>query len=544
MSFARSLRLPKTRNAKLLGVAVVLLIATVVSSSLHRQPRVWPAAETPVAFWAWRNQTPSEADVREAIARAKARAIFLRAGQIDLQEGTPRRIRAVTGALPREVDLHLVYNATRALLAQLERVDERALADAIGEAYRADSERAAREHARVVGLQIDIDVPTRLLGRYAATLRALRAQLPSGTQLSITGLPTWMESTELRSMLATVDFWIPQLYGAEIPARSDQLVPISSPAGVARFVSQARDLDKPFYAGLAAYSYTLLYSSTGSLISLRGDMDPAVLASDSNLDLTDRRPFPVPRQFIGNARGAIATASSEWRYVYRAKADGVTDDLALHAGDVLVVDVPSAESLRLSARIVRELAGEKLLGICVFRLPAGDDPATLKVAQVASALADLDSAADVEVHIFADAPTTAAGPSGDVRTTRVSGWTANWILEVKNLGTANAIVGTVKIDLRTTPGTILSLTPHGLAAVESLCAVAGEMTDPQPCGQRRANVFRFKPRTLVAGQTVTARLAISSAAATVIPVLIEMQTDNGQPYLVRREVAVESGLKK
>ena len=50
-----------------------------------------------------------------------------------------------------------------------------------------------------------------------------------------------------------------------------------SPAG-------ARELDKPFYAGLAAYSYALLYNSSGSLISLRG-VDPA-LAADANLELT------------------------------------------------------------------------------------------------------------------------------------------------------------------------------------------------------------------------------------------------------------------
>ncbi len=95
MSFARSFRLPKSKKAKLIGVAAVLLIAA-VSLSFQRKPRVWPAAETPVAFWAWRNQAPSEADVRAAIQQTKARAIFLRAGQIDLADGAPRRIRAVT----------------------------------------------------------------------------------------------------------------------------------------------------------------------------------------------------------------------------------------------------------------------------------------------------------------------------------------------------------------------------------------------------------------------------------------------------------------
>ena len=376
-SFRRpSFRWPGSQNAGVVYVSIALVAAALAISSYPRKPRAWPVAEVPIAFWAWRNQTPAAADVREAIEKTRAQAIFLRAGQIDLRWKL-RRIRPVTGALPREVDLHLVYNATRGLLAKLEQVDEELLVEAISAAYRTDTERAVAEHARVIGLQIDIDMPTRLLGRYEKTLRGLRAQLKPDTKLSITGLPTWMQSTELRSTLAEVDFWVPQLYGAEIPERSDQSIPISSPQMVSRFVSQARELDKPFYAGLAAYSWTLLYNSKGSLVSLRGDMDPRVIASDQNLELIEQRPFE-PQTTPG------AVIASAWRHVYRAKADGVVNDLVMHAGDQLVVDLPTAESLRQSARAVRELAGPQLLGICVFRLPTADDAATLTIEQVSS----------------------------------------------------------------------------------------------------------------------------------------------------------------
>ncbi len=190
------------------------------------------------------------------------------------------------------------------------------------------------------------------------------------------------------------------------------------------------------------------------------------------------------------------------------------DELAMHTGDVLVLDVPNAESLRLSARAVRELAGESLLGICVFRLPTVEDPATLTIAQVAAALSDCDSRAEVDT----------------------------WILTVKNVGTASAMIETVKVDLLITPGTTESLTTHESASVEYLCTAAGaaNLINLEPCSQRRANVIRFKPRTLMSGQSLMARLAMNLNSSTVIPVLIEMQTDTGQQYLDRREVAVES----
>lgn len=377
MSFALPFRLPASPNVRMVCMAILLMAGAAVISRVYRKPRPWPVEKVPIAFWAWKDQSPAQTDVREAIERAKARTIFLRAGQIDYQDGRLQRIRPVTGVLPVWIDLHLVYNATESLLTQLENIDEKALADAIATAFQEDASRAAQQHARVLGLQLDFDVPTRLLERYERILKSLRSDLKPGTKLS---MPTWMQSSALRSTLTQVDFWIPQFYGAEIPQRVDQLIPISSAKSVERFVNSARELNKPFYAGLAAYSHALLYNPSGALITLRGGVDPAAIASDPNLDLIERRPFDS------------ANKAGEWRHAYRARADGVTEELAMHAGDVLVLDVPSAETLRASARIVREWAGEKLLGICVFRLPARGEPAVLSVDQIGAALADEDSA--------------------------------------------------------------------------------------------------------------------------------------------------------
>jgi hypothetical protein len=516
MSLALPFRLPSSRKTQVICVAIALLAAAAVISSSHRKPRAWRVDEVPIAFWAWRNQAPSEADVRNAMEKTGARTIFLRAGQIDYQDGKLRRIRPVTGPLPKGIDLHLVYNATRSLLAQLETVDGNALADSIASAFQEDAERAAREQAQVVGLQIDIDVPTRLLGRYEKTLRALRAHLKPGTQLSITGLPTWMQSAALPLTLAQVDFWIPQFYGAEIPERSDQFIPISSPKDTERFVNSARQLNKPFYAGLAAYSCALLYSASGSLISLRGDMDAAVISSDPNLELIDQRSFEVSAQ------------ASEWRFAYRARAAGVTDGLAMHAGDVLVVEMPSAESLRAAARIVREQAGEKLLGICVFRLPARDDPATLAVQQVVAALSDSDSFPDIKVRFKGDDDSQAHA----------------WFVEVENRGAASA-VGGLQIDVPVDAGTIQSVTPERGASFETICHVrdANDSLVYEPCSQARANLIRITSPGLRSGQTLKAMIVFTNSLPDVVPVSIDTQTDAGQPYH-DLEVVIKGGVKR
>jgi hypothetical protein len=144
----------------------------------------------------------------------------------------------------------------------------------------------------------------------------------------------------------------------------------------------------------------------------------------------------------------------------------------------VVVDVPSAESLRRAARAVRELAGERFLGLCVFRLPALDDPATLTIAQVASALADLETAAKVEIRILHDIQ----------KPPPVKVTSANYVLEVKNIGTASSTIGAVKIDLQANPGTTEPVLQQGSASVEYLCASLGltSSAEREPCSQRRA----------------------------------------------------------
>ncbi len=245
------------------------LLVAALWSWLNAAPAPRAVNDTPIAWWAWRNQTPAASELSHALALTKSNTLFLRAGQLDLERGTLRRIRAAQGALPHGVKLHLVYNATRSLLAQLEQVAPETLATTIAETFAADRARAADEQADLTGLQLDLDVPVRLLPRYQQMLRALKPRMPQGVQLSITGLPAWFESPALTDVLAETDFWIPQCYGAEIPRQLSQVLPIAAPRQTLRAVERARRLGKPFYAGLAAYGYAIHYDPRGKLLALR-----------------------------------------------------------------------------------------------------------------------------------------------------------------------------------------------------------------------------------------------------------------------------------
>jgi hypothetical protein len=518
---------------RLLAAAAVVAVVTFGTAAWRwtHAPRAWKPEEVPVAFWAWRAETPSEAEVGRAARETGARVLFLRAGQFDLSGGRVGRVRAVEGRMPRGVELHLVYNATPALLAEFEKVDEKVLAACVVETFKADAARAGRDGARVVGLQLDVDVPTRLLSRYGRMLRAARASLPEGAQLSVTGLPTWMSAPALREVLDAVDFWVPQFYGAEIPATAESVVPVASPRGVARAVERARELGKPFYAGLAAYGYALLYSEKGRLLELRGDIDPARVAADRNFELVERRAFEPRVMADGAASGG--PLASEWRYVFRARGDTVIEDLVVRTGEQIVLDVPSSEHLRASARGVRTGAGEKLLGICLFRLPTRGDPTTLSLAQMASALRDREAQASTRVSVE-----SARGVDG------VEKLPGQLLLTATNEGEAGALFGdgALAVTLRIRRGSVRGVTTlEGFDSFETLCEAFGDAPPPnapaghaaaamQPCSAARANVLRLGARSWASGARARVGLSLDGDAPAQMSVAVAVRADDGRVW--------------
>lgn len=519
----RHSRLRRTsRGIAVTCAAIATLVLVSVAWRLHVKPRQWLPGEVPIAFWAWRNEPPSDGDLREAIKEAGTQTLFLRAGQIDFQDGALHRIRRSSGSLPQGIKLHLVYNATRLLLAQLENVDENSLASSISEAFARDTERGRENGATIAGLQVDIDVPTRLLARYAKALSALRNQLPASTKLSITGLSTWMDSPALSSVLDQVDFWVPQFYGSEIPERLEQSIPISSPRFVAQAVARARELNHPFYAGLAAYSYALLYSSDGSLITLRGDMNPSQVANDENLELIEARTF---------------ADTKEWRYVYRARGSDVIEGLAMNSGDFLVIDSPGTESLRRAARAVRENAGDKLLGVCVFRLPGETDAATLKMKQIVAAIGDVPPRVSISAAMTAlpqkEQPQANAGNE--------------FRLVVVNDGTEGLATGDgLTFDLAIPAGSVAQTSLKGFSSMTTLCSAAlgDPRLTPLPCSERRANVLRFQAATLAPGDRAEAMLTLHDVTPAVFSARIRIQSDDSQTHVLDQELIVADGARK
>jgi hypothetical protein len=507
---------------------VLAFVTTVIicfCCSLRFQPRTWKASEIPIAFWSWRSDSPTQASVQRVIDRVGARTIFVRAGQIDCERSTIRRIRPVVSALPQGIELHLVYNATGDLLTKFEEVDPHLLASIICDSYIDDLRRAEDDGAQVAGIQLDMDVATRLLPKYESLLRMLRDRLPLGSRLSITGLPTWMSSPALARTVDAVDFWIPQFYGATIPDRLDRATPISSPGAVAYAVDQARDLGRPFYAGLAAYGYAIHFDRNGKRIQVSGSLDPDLVAGSESLELIDDGPF-----YSRDSNQAKMQGPGDSRCVYRARENCRVGGLLVREGECILLDLTTAEVLRASARGVRERAGERLLGICIFRLPDLSDPTTLTIEEIAAALSD-----------------AAPGVATVLNATLLSGRGdrgAEVQLNCSNAGEARGLPGKEAMSLYVRVAGLRSVRRTGFDSAELFFTPSSAGGDDHPdalipCGVGRANVVRLVKRHWIPGSRTSAILEFMGPAPDLLSIQLIQPTGDRSSGSKSLELKVE-----
>jgi hypothetical protein len=175
-----------------------------------------------------------------------------------------------------------------------------------------------------------------------------------------------------------------------------------------------------------------------------------------------------------------------------------------------VLDVPSAASLRASARAVRESAGERLLGVCLFRLPARGEPSTLSLAQVAAALADREARASTRLGADATAD--------------------RFVLTATNDGEAGAVFGddALAVTLRVPRGSVRGVARmEGFTSFETLCE---QGTALRPCGAARAGVVRLRARSWLAGARAEAALSFEGEAAGTFAATVLMSADDGRAW--------------
>ncbi|MCX7282485.1 MAG: DUF3142 domain-containing protein [Novosphingobium sp.] len=203
--------------------ALSLLVAAFLTGCEQAPPAPRVKAASFDAVYVWPGVRPAP--------ESTATTVYLLDGEVR-RSGAVRLERLRMG-VPR------LPGKTLWLVVRAERLDWNAATYA---AILADLARWQAAGNTVAGLQIDFDAATRGIEGYAHFLQDLRARLPEGTQLSITGLMDWSARGDPRGLAAlsrTVDEVVVQTY------QGRTTIP-----GYAAYFARMQDFPIPFRVAL------------------------------------------------------------------------------------------------------------------------------------------------------------------------------------------------------------------------------------------------------------------------------------------------------
>ncbi len=244
-----------------------------------------------------------------------------------------------------------------------------ALAPTLAAAFDRVQAQAAHAGLRVVGLQLDVDCPTRLLPAYADFVRSLRSRMRGHSRISVTALLDWFEKgTQVRDLLGAVDEYVPQFYDARARGPGAE---IAEPIDARRWAPIFNDLGTPYRIGLSAF---------GRIQRVRFRTDGIVT----------REPFRDVRLLELWAQGLRVVHSETNRSAEQVLRWDVPRALppALELGDVVEAILPTRESVRSSNEAARGFGG-LCAGVVFFRWPGIDETLVMSPDEIADSLSGM-----------------------------------------------------------------------------------------------------------------------------------------------------------
>jgi hypothetical protein len=193
--------------------------------------------------------------------------------------------------------------------------------------------------ANLAGLEIDYDCPTSKLPAYARFLAQLRSRLARHIALSITALPTWMNSAELERLTGDLDEIVLQVHAVDDPRRG-----LFNAEQAERWVKDfGRRIRRPFRVAVPAYDVRVSWRADGRLASVEGEVP--LLSGGANSELLGAAPEAVlqflrsleraaPDNLVGIAWFRLPTdvdARSWSLQTWRAVIRGALPAVQLHA---------------------------------------------------------------------------------------------------------------------------------------------------------------------------------------------------------------------
>ncbi|MBS1726834.1 MAG: DUF3142 domain-containing protein [Armatimonadetes bacterium] len=426
---------------KLRWVWAVLAVLLVGGLWLHFRRHRHPTTPLKTAYWYW--QTPyslSEQDAAD-LKKLDVKQIFVRAGTFssdgqNLVLIIPQSYSQGSNRLP----IHLVFNADAGVIHHFEDYDLSRITNQISTRIAAQVEAARKVGDKVIGVQLDFDIPTRLLPKYADLVRGIRQSNPlfarqKGFFFSLTGLLSWLGTGGVERLSSEVDFMIPQAYEGEVGLTPDKARPLFDPDDLRRRLPKAERLNCPYWIGIPAYGRAFLYDEAGHLRnSYRGLEAQDALRHPS---------FKLVEAYASDPTGKPATGPSNWVGEEILKFKAVRPALNGEGlGYTLVYNVPSPDVTAKALQIVDEERGDGCQGVVIYRMPEPGSSFTVPLDSIVKTFSKQEVIPKLSVKVSSsqDALETVESSRKDIP--------VDVYLEAENVGTGSSFIAPDAVDIR------------------------------------------------------------------------------------------------
>lgn len=327
--------------------ALVALAACRRPASDPPHPSAWTTS-----FWFWKGSSSAV-----PVLGGPIDSLYVHAGTLD--KSSLRETWHVFGEVPDSLPAARAYW----LVLRSERREPPPVESAptLAAEIRPLLEQARRRKLNVVGVQLDMDMPTGSLRAYARFLVAYRQALPAGTQISVTALLDWLRPhTAMQAVADAADEFVPQFYDVQIPELSRRGITIAAPFQAERWRQTLQSYRRPFRIGLSTFGRVRQISAarrrTGELgVALATDLTPIDLSHDSAFE-----------------RHLQRTPAGELRIRYLATRAARLGDRWFQPGDGVEFQLPTLTAVQQAVAEVRRLGGY-CAGVAFFRWPAADE---------------------------------------------------------------------------------------------------------------------------------------------------------------------------
>jgi hypothetical protein len=484
--------------------AIGAIVACIAWRSLHPTP-LPPQPPLEVSLWYWHQPFAlPDTDVAQLKSMGVSQ-LFVRTGTFHkwgdgIRLTMPQQWGKNTGALP----ITLVFRFDYDVVKGYEPLSNGKLVTEIVASMLSERARAEQAGAHVIGVQLDLDCPTRLLTNYADLLSNIHMKLyTSHLQLSITALPTWFTSSYIENVVDSVDFTVPQYYEAELPSRLDSFATVSRLERMMRGLAAAGAAGRPFYAGVPAFGHALVYDGAGKLRGTFRDMGACAVADSPN--------FRMVRSFAADAYGKPAAREA---YIGEDIFDFVPAETESGGRSPhLIFDLPTPEMIAQHLAAVRANRPPNCRGVILFRYPEAGESLTLPMPALAAAVKGEPVRPDLRVRV-----TSVAAPWELIETQRAATRPPRELtVTITNVGTANTFLRSDALTVT------LHFDRPGLSEIRMRAANSAETYfedtpgHPIRSSAARANTVILRKSCLAAGETATlVKILIPADGATTI----------------------------